>query len=485
MTSMPGAASSPSRRPDIVVIYTDQMRADVLGCVNPIVHTPNLDRLARDGVRFDSCFVQSPVCMPSRVSLLTGRTPSDLHITEMGVPVPDDVITLPDILGRYGYRSANIGKLHFLPHANRDHRLAHPRYGFDVLEISDEPGPYPDAYRAWLSARAPGFADTVDWPLPPAAAAWREQMRPRRPWQPQHQAAPPPAGRDDFVDPVAFPGADDLTHPAFVADRARAFIRSTPAEQPSFCVASFFSPHAPFVVPQRFLDLYDRDALPLPQYPPEVDRRREDAGPSDDRLRAVRHGYFAAISEVDHHVGAILDELAASGRAEQAVVVLISDHGEWLGDHLRFGKGYPGCDPVSRVPFVVRWPAGIASPGTVVPDLVEALDIAPTLLSAAGIQVPPSMQGRDLAPLLGGGSVAELPGALTEASGWKTLRTPTHRYVIHDDGSERLWQLADDPGEYRDISADAQATGALAECRFRLLSRLLSLERSIPPTWPY
>jgi arylsulfatase len=486
MTAPPSPPPDPSRRPDILVIYTDQFRGDALGCVNSVVQTPNFDRLAAEGVRFDRCFVQSPVCMPSRLSLLTGRTPSDLRTTQMGVPVPTDVVTLPHVLSPYGYRSANIGKLHFLPHANRDHRRPHPRYGFDVAEISDEPGPYPDAYRAWLSARFPDQADGVQWPLPPAAAVWQEQMTPRRPWQ-DSPAAAATAGRNDFVDPIAFPGDDELTHPAFVADRARAFIRATPLEQPLLCVASFFSPHAPFVVPQRFLDLYDRAAIPLPRYPPEVEEQRALGGPSDEQLRAVRHGYYAAISEVDHHVGVILDELDATGRAENTIVVLISDHGEWLGDHLRFGKGYPACDPVSRVPFVVCWPAGLGKPGRVASGIVEALDIAPTLLAAAGVQIPPMMQGRDLGPILRGGQerIPALAGALTESAGWKALRTEAYRYVVHDDGTELLWRLADDPGEYRDLANDPSAADALADCRLRLLARLVALERPTAPAWPY
>lgn len=476
------SAREPGRRPDLLLVYTDQFRSSSLGCIDSEIHTPNLDRLASGGVRFDNCFVQSPVCMPSRVSLLTGRTPSDLRITQMGVPVPEDVTTLAGVLSSYGYRSANIGKLHFLPHANRDHRAPHPRYGFDVLELSDEPGPYPDAYRAWLDQHAPGQFDDVEWPVPPAAAVWQQQMATRRPWEPVPAA---PVGRQDFIAAVPFPGAANFTHSAFVADRARAFIRSTPAEQPLFCVASFFSPHAPYLVPQEYLDLYDEQELSLPHFPPAIENRRALHGPSDQRLRAIRHGYYAAISEVDHHVGTVLEELQVTGRAANTAVVVISDHGEWLGDHLRFGKGYPAADPVSRVPFIINWP-GVGRAGQVMNDIVEALDVAPTLLGIAGVQVPSVMQGRDLKPLLrGSGGVPDISGALTEGGDWKAIRTRSHRYLIHRDGSERLWRLTDDPGEYTDLAADASAAPQLAECRHALLHRLVALERSAIRTWVY
>ena len=144
------------KRPNILLITTDQQRFDALRCNgNPDILTPNLDKLAAQGVNFERYYVQNPVCMPSRVSFLTGQYPGTLGITHMGVPVPPDTITLPRLLRNYGYRSANLGKLHFLPHANRDHREIHPDYGFDQLEISDEPGPYEDAYRAWVRAQSP------------------------------------------------------------------------------------------------------------------------------------------------------------------------------------------------------------------------------------------------------------------------------------------------------------------------------------------
>ena len=139
------------RRPNILILYTDQQRWDgVQANGNPDIITPHLDNLAMQSSNFDHCFVQNPVCMPSRISFLTGQYPSTLGITHMGVPVPPETLTLPRMLAAFGYISANIGKLHFLAHANRDHRKIHPRYGFDHLEVSDEPGSYEDTYRAWV-----------------------------------------------------------------------------------------------------------------------------------------------------------------------------------------------------------------------------------------------------------------------------------------------------------------------------------------------
>lgn len=156
------------------MIYTDQWRWDALGRLGSPAQTPVLDRLGQDGVHFDHAVVQSPVCMPSRVSMLTGRYPSDLGITQMGVPVPADTETIATVLARRGWRTANIGKLHFQPHANREHSDPHPAYGFEVLALSDEPGGYEDDYRAWVRTTDPAALDGLSLALPPAAQLWQE-----------------------------------------------------------------------------------------------------------------------------------------------------------------------------------------------------------------------------------------------------------------------------------------------------------------------
>ncbi len=478
------------RRPNILILYTDQQRWDALGANgNPDVRTPHLDRLAAEGVNFDHCFVQNPVCMPSRVSFLTGQYPATLGITHMGVPVPPETVTLPRMLRPYGYVSANIGKLHFLPHANRDHREVHPDYGFDQLEIADEPGLYEDAYRAWVRRRAPEQLDRVSLGLPPAAETWRRTMGLRDP-------VPHPAERYPKR-ALAFRGTGDVTHTAFVAEQAIEFIGQH-RDRPWLCVAGFYSPHAPWVAPQAFLDLYDPAHLRLPAFPPAVDARRgrpveetpHDSAAvtaaSDVELRAARHGYYAMVSEVDHHAGRILARLDDLGLAEETIVVFTSDHGEWLGEHLRYGKGYPGDDAVSRVPLVWRWPGGVARPGRTSRALVEAVDVVPTLLECAGIQIPPRLQGRSLAPLLAGDAPdGDRDSALMEHAGWKNLRTARYRYVVEAGGKEVLFDLAADPGEYADLAGDPAHAGILAELRGRLLQRLIERERPLPRVWPY
>ncbi|MGV8968378.1 MAG: sulfatase [Cellulomonas sp.] len=467
-------------RPDVLIVYTDQWRWDAIGVLGSPVQTPVVDRLAADGIHFDHAFVQSPVCMPSRVSMLTGRYPSDLGITHMGVPVPEDTETIATVVRRRGYRTANIGKLHFLPHANRDHAAPHPSYGFDVLALSDEPGPYEDDYRAWVRSVDPEAAARLSTGLPPAAQVWRETMG-----LDDDIAHPPGGAREDFDGAHEFGAAASLTHTAWVAARTIEHLESLADDQPAFTIASFFSPHAPFNVPREYLDLYDPATLPLPELSDEERAAQPASGVTDERIRSVRQGYFAAISEIDHHVGRILETLERLDRADRTVVVVVSDHGEWLGDHLRFSKGYPADDPVSRVPLVVRWPRGLVEPGRRVSTIVEAVDVMPTVLDALGIPIPPSVQGRSLFSALLGGELDRIELAVTEHHGWRSVRTPTHRYVVHADGSERLFDLGESPLSEVDVVDAPEHQAALAEIRRLVLQRVLEVERPLPRTWPY
>jgi arylsulfatase A-like enzyme len=193
------------------------------------------------------------------------------------------------------------------------------------------------------------------------------------------------------------------------------------------------------------------------------------------------------VSEVDSHVGRILDHLDRLGLRENTIVLFTSDHGEWLGEHLRYGKGHPGHDCVSRVPFLIRWPKRIAR-SRPMHDLVEAIDVVPTLLECVGIPVPGTLQGRSFAPRLLGRdptSYVARQSALTEGQGWKTLRLPDARYVVEADGSEALYDLEADPGAYDDRAADPAYAETLSLARQTLLQRLIERERPRARIWPY
>jgi len=189
-------------RPNVLLMYTDQQRWDALGASgNELIQTPHLDALAQDGALFEYAYVNAPVCMPSRHSMLSGRYPETVGTTCNGIEMPPDVPCLHNLLKPYGYHTANNGKLHFLNHSSRDHRVPHPDYGFDQLIVSDEPGCYDDAYIKWVSERAPDQVEACRCSTPPA---WRGKpvvKEPRR-----------------AIEPYLFAGPEDLSHTAFVAE---------------------------------------------------------------------------------------------------------------------------------------------------------------------------------------------------------------------------------------------------------------------------
>jgi arylsulfatase len=464
-------------RPNILMIHTDQQRWDTTGTNgNQIIRTPNLDALARRGVNFDNCHAQNPVCMPSRISLMSGQYCSALGITHMAVTVPEDTVTIQKALRTYGYHTGLVGKLHYLPHSNRLHNRLHPSYDFDHLELSDEPGCYDDAYRAWVLRKAPEALDAISLGLPPVAEQWQKLL---------HVEDGIVHGPRMEYGARAFPARSDVSQAAFVGEQTAEYIRRH-ANEPFFCFAGFYSPHSPWVAPQEFLDLYRKEDMPLPHYPGDYPST-DDPRFAVDTLQSIARGYYAMVSEVDHWVGHILDALEASGLAEKTIVVFTSDHGEWLGEHRRFGKGYWAPDVVSRVPLIVRVPEMMGGArGEHVSDIVECVDVMPTLLRLAGVPVPPEVQG-DVLPVTDALAV-EAGGdglGLTEQHGWRSLRMDGCRYVALADGEEHLYDLTRDPWEYRDVAHDHDYRDALADARHALVRRMIRIEQPLRREWPY
>ncbi len=452
------------QRPNVLILYTDQQRWDALAAAgNERIHTPNLDALAARGVVFDHAFCNCPVCMPSRMSMLSGRYPSAVGACCNGIEMPEDMPCLHNLLAPYGYHTGNIGKLHFKNHASayRDHRDPHPTYGFDTLIHSDEPGCYDDAYIKWVAQQAPDQVDNCRVDTPPAWTGTPIHLHPRR----THE-------------PYVFDGPEHLTHSAFVAEETVSFL-ARHQHEPFFCIAGFYAPHAPLNPPQRFVDLYDVDAMPLPHR--NEDENLDDT--SDAQWRKTVAYYYALVSHVDDQVGRILQALDRLGLRDNTIVVFTSDHGEYLGDHGRIGKSGPE-DCSARVPLIVSYPQAF-EPCGIRHELMEAVDIAPTLLDWCGVQAPPFLQGRSFRSLLEGGGYTPRASAFVEfrvpfGYGYKAVRTHEHLYVHETSGNERLFLLDDDRHALTDRSADPACRETLASMRLCLLERWFDVEKQIP-----
>jgi arylsulfatase A-like enzyme len=451
-------------RPNVLWIWTDQQRWDALGASgNPEVRTPNLDKLAASGAIFTRAYCNNTVCMPSRMSALSGRYPEALGIGVNGIEMPEDVPCLHNVLGDAGYHTANLGKLHFLNHSNRDHREPHPAYGFSEILISDEPGCYPDPYLAWVRAKAPDQVENCMVSTPPAWTGKPVEKQPRG----THQ-------------PYVFEGPEELTHSAFVAEETVGYLRRRRGER-FFAIAGFYAPHCPLNPPQRFVDMYDPGALPAPlMNEPE----RERYGLSDDEWRKVKAYYYALVTHVDDQVGRIMAALDELGLRENTLVIFTSDHGEHLGDHGSVGKGPPGLESCARVPLILSMPGRIAA-GRRHDEIVELIDLAPTVLETCAMQSPPFVQGRSLLPLLEDReyrprSSAYIHWKIPFSEQWRAVRTDRFKYCVSGDGEELLFDLEADPGELRSVAGEESCAESLAECRRELISRVFEAENQYP-----
>jgi arylsulfatase A-like enzyme len=402
--------------------------------------------------------------------MLSGTYPSVNGCTDNGIEFEEGRLTIQEVLSTYGYTTANLGKLHFKNHSNRDHRELHPQYGFDHLLLSDEPGCYPDAYIKWVEEKAPEWVEYCQIALPPA------------------YAGPPNNAPDrDPTRPYLFQAPDHLTHTAFVADETISFIQQQKSGKPWFAIAGFYAPHCPFNAPERFVDLYNQSEMPLPKFDINSEGlpwEKQIRDLSDDQWQKVKTYYYALISHVDDQIGLILDALETAGQMEETVIIFTADHGEHLGDHGITSKGPPGTDSCTRVPLLVRYPQKV-HPGKQYNELVESLDITSTIVDYCGIQIPPQFQGRSFRALLEGLEYTPRTSVFTEQKSpfqfsWKAIRTERYKYCVNQAGMELLYDLSADPYEQRNLINDPSYADALGNVRTEMLHRWFMVENQYP-----
>lgn len=477
-------------RPNILVLMTDQQRFDALGAAgNGHIHTPALDRLAADGARFASCYVQNPICSPSRASFATGLYVHAHGLWANGVALPDRHAVLSKVLAGVGYDCGMAGKQHLAPCANGDE----PRLddGYRVYKWSHDPiHTSPDnSYHRWLKAKHPGVLAHLLHTRQGASAEAGNVAK-----------AATPA---DTV-PV------EAHYSRWVAEEAISFIAEE-RDAPFYFMANFFDPHHPFGAPAPFRDLYDADTLPGPVGGTgELDRKpgvqaeyslKSYGGHapgfaeySDAELREARASYYAMVSMIDAEVGRILDALDGSGQAHNTLVIFTSDHGEMLGDHAIMLKGPMLYEPLVRVPLLVRWPNRIA-PGTVENRIVQNIDLTATILDAAGARDAMEVQGESLIPLARGEATDWRDWALCEYrdSGHGAtppvhttmLRHGSRKLVIwhgdpatHRSRDGELYDLASDPDELMNLYHDPAARDLREEMKDHLIDVMEATE------WP-
>ena len=521
-------------RPNFVLFVTDQHRADHLGCYgNPVVRTPNIDSLAARGARFDRFYVATPICMPNRATLMTGRMPSLHGARHNGIPLSLSATTFVDLLAAAGWRTALIGKCHLqsmsprrptlgmpeidpalvpppgelreadktrLAHGrydqelttswaeNPDHELDLPYYGFRHVELCVGHGDRVTGhYGRWLEARHPGSAG----------------LRGPANQLPGNTYAAPQAWR------TAVPEA--LYPTAYVAERARAFLEAharSGEDAPFFLQCSFPDPHHPFTPPGRYWDMYAPEDVdlprsfhgnaPRPRHVAALHAQREAGTANRDGQRVIavtereaREAIaltYGTIANIDDRIGEVLRTLEDTGLAEDTVVAFTTDHGDFMGDHQLLLKGALHYQGLVRVPFLWADPAAPAG-GAVRGDLAGTLDIARTVLARAGLAPFNGMQGRDL--MAPGGPERPLVIEEHQRYGYmgfghgfraRTLMDRRWRLTVYDDAEPlgELYDLEGDPDERVNLFDDPGRRDLRHGLVEQLLSRVIALSETSP-----
>ncbi len=436
-------------KPNIILIMTDQQRADTIGALGaPWMQTPNLDRLAREGTAFTNCFVTSPVCVGARSSLFSGVYPHATGIFSNFQPwEPTWVRWLADA----GYHCVNIGKMHINPY----HALGgfHQRF---VVENKDRP--------LFLEEHERAFYDEWD-----KALHARKLIKPTR----YSRFERDPEGFKQALGAFDWDIDEDMHPDFFVGDMALWWLEERKAESPLFLQIGFPGPHPPYDPVARYADLYRDAAIPLPavseeelanQPPAHAELRRnmikfnidsiawrEDASPED--LLRIRRYYAANVTMIDEKVGAIMAVLKQKGYLDNALVIFTSDHADALGDHGHIQK-WTMYDTVARVPLIV-WSPGQVPQGRCDDNLVQLMDIAPTITRAAGVAVPDRWEATPLPGISASSDETPARHVVYSELGRDHIQTGAELMVMRRDRDWKLvYYLGESEGELYDLKAD-------------------------------
>ena len=515
-----------TNRPNFVLIMTDQHRADHLGCYgNPVVNTPNIDALAGAGTTFDKFYVATPVCMPNRAALMTGRMPSANGTRHNGIPLSTDSVTFVDLLAAAGYRTALVGKSHIQNMTGRpsappsspnadfadppeglknavardytgpeyqreslsawkadpDREIDTPHYGFDHVRLVSGHGDLVEGhYTAWLRDKGGDAAELVG----PENAL------------PDQQYSAPQAWRTKVP--------EELYPTSYIAEEALAYLQDhhdNQADAPFFLKVSFPDPHHPFTPPGRYWGMYDPgDVAPPATFDDKIDYPLPPVPELAQALRNEHHNQMAVqqvsefearsaialnygmITMIDDAVGRIVAQLKALGLDDNTVIVFTSDHGDFMGDRgvlFKFGMHY---QELIRVPFVWRDRARDDG-GSRSARVCGTVDIAATILARAGLNPYFGMQGigmfDDARAHLG--MVVEDYTAnyvLDPRAGAHFASLVTDRWrMTHYESSDwgELYDLREDPQERVNLWDDRATAAAKASLHETMVRQLLIL----------
>nr|MDO8113388.1 sulfatase-like hydrolase/transferase [Candidatus Sigynarchaeota archaeon] len=513
-------------RPNILLITTDQHHHSVIGINNPVVQTPNIDRLAKEGTVFTRAYCTNPTCTPTRASIITGQYASQHGAWSLGTKLLEDVPTIGDALHKEGYQTALIGKAHFEPLKSTAEfkslesypilqdeafwkKFHGPYYGFDYIELArnhTDEAHVGQHYALWMEEK--GLANWRDYFLKPTGT--------RTPF-------------DQRRDAPLWPIPEKFHYNAWIAESSNKKLEEYARnKQPFFLWASFLDPHAPRIVPDPWHKMYDPGKMEVPPLDPEEHRAnpphfryarkgyksrnrflnawhaimslfsgitvarfyadfRKHGVPMHglhgvhphmynvDRLKTEIAAYFGMVSLIDKYIGEIVQNLERLGLAENTIVIFTTDHGDFFGQHGLVTKGPFHYEDLVRIPFIVRCPELI--PANHSSDALQSLvDLPQTMLGLLGLPVPERMTGVDQSQVWLGKNESARDHVLVEMHHSpalvhvKTYVNKRYKITAYNEATYgELFDLQEDPGEKHNLWNDPAKVGLKSELLFRLI----------------
>lgn len=392
-------------RPNFLVFVADQLRYDHLGCAgHPFVQTPNIDALATKGIRFDRCYTNQPMCMATRATWFTGRTPRSHGVRCNGIPLRKDIPTMPEALNKAGYRTHSIGKIHINPWM--------PHSDYNTLQLN--PLEWPEAIPLWRekileSLPSPYYGiETADLLVGNYDGNYRQWLLEKDPNCLEKIKMPSSIGRNGYTPEISWKSSlpTELHMTSWASERAEYFLESQKnSENPFFLWCSIPDPHPPYSCDDPWFSMYsdfdlpnpkrrenELDSLP-PHYKQLYDSGIKTAGriaktsiPLDVEHKAIRT-MLGMISQWDNMVGRVVSKLKEYDLYEDTVIIVMSDHGQMAGDHWMYNMPPTHLDGVLRVPCIWHCPK-IIDQSKLSESLISHLDFAPTVLDLAEVPIP-------------------------------------------------------------------------------------------------
>ena len=454
--------------PNILFLMTDQQRWDAMGCSGDWVQTPNLDRIASEGIQFTNCVTTSPVCIPTRLSLATGLYPHNTGVwNNMNHQMPPEAPTWMQAVRDAGYRTSLFGKTHLHPHNGdlREREGLMNAYGLD--DVNEIGGP-----RA--SANVLSHM-TAEWEAKGLWDAYRADYRERFSTKP-HLVRPSTLGFENYAD-------------VYVGQQAKQYLQNYEREEPWCCWVSFGGPHEPWDTPEPYASMYDPEDMPPAIPPPSIgerphghlDRLMQRVNPEFEpgEIGRLRANYAGNVTLIDAQIGEILDAIEARGELENTIIVHTSDHGEMNGDYgLIYKSNF--LNGAVRIPLLVRTPDS-TNAGCICESPVEWIDIGPTLVELAGGELQHRQFGKSLCPVLTQPETIHREFAISEIEGEIMLLNREWKAALNADGEVYLlFDVQNDPNEIQNLAGRPEVADIEMALRLQILERLMQTQLRKP-----